>query len=70
MPKGKRGEKRPADLNKLAHSIMKVATEGETLPISYRSQAGKIGAKKRFQKLSKKKRSQIAKQAAKARWNV
>ena len=68
MPKGPKGEKRPADINKLAFSIMKAATQGETLPVPYRREAGLKGSKKRHKTLSPKKRSKIASHAAKTRW--
>jgi len=48
---------------------MNVATIGERLPVSYRREAGKLGAKNRSKNLSKEARSKIARKAAKLRWN-
>jgi hypothetical protein len=68
--------KRPADLNKLAASIVEAATEGESDPDEGKNPhavaLGRLGGQKggpaRAKKLSAKKRSEIAKKAAKARW--
>jgi hypothetical protein len=61
------------DLNQLAHSIMEQATNEEPkAPESVRAKAGKLGGVKggaaRAISLSPKKRSEIAKKAAKSRW--
>ncbi|RJP71358.1 MAG: hypothetical protein C4532_07475 [Candidatus Abyssobacteria bacterium SURF_17] len=74
-------KKRPADLNKLAASILKAATEGELTNenASERSDknpaavalgrlGGLKGGKARAGKLSAKKRTEIARKAARARW--
>jgi len=65
----------PKDPNKLAYQIMRISTEEpeEKSPISkYLSEIGKRGGLKggpaRAKKLSSKKRTEIAKKAAKARW--
>jgi hypothetical protein len=68
--------KRPRDLNKLAASIVKAATEGEPKPKPPKNPAavelgrlgGLKGGKARAKKLTKKRRSEIAKKAAQARW--
>jgi hypothetical protein len=69
----------PKDPNKLAYEIMRISTEEpepqkERSPISeYLSQIGKRGGLKggpaRAKKLSAKKRKEIARNAAKARWD-
>lgn len=74
MPKGTKGEKRPADVIGNAVKVMQIAT-GE-VDEEYTSdgknkaavELGKLGGKARAAKLSKEKRSEIAKKAAKARW--
>jgi len=74
MPK--RSSKLPmlADINRLAAQIMEVATqEGkpakDPLAVELGRRGGLKGGKARAAKLSAKKRSQIAKKAAKARWS-
>jgi hypothetical protein len=72
-----RSRKRPADLNKLAASIVKDATS-EDAPDPYEGknpaavELGRLGGQKggraRAAKLTKKERSEIAKKAAAARW--
>jgi len=66
----------PKDPNKLAYEIMRISTEEpkERSPISkYLSEIGHKGGLKggptRAKKLSTKKRKEIAKKAANARWN-
>lgn len=71
MPKGPRGEKRPADVVANAVHVMKIATgeiEEELKGPSGRVRSGKAGAKARSESLSDAKRSEIAKKAANARW--
>lgn len=72
-------KKRPTDLNKLASSIVKSATEGEPTEdtLSGKNPAavalgrlgGLKGGKARAAKLSAKKRKEIASKAAQARWS-
>lgn len=72
-----RSRKRPRDLNALARSIVDEAT-GETPPepesnkdpaaVSLGRRGGLKGGPARAKKLSAKKRSEIAKKAAAARW--
>jgi hypothetical protein len=71
MPKGPKGQKRPADLIGAAVMVAKIATGEleETSPPSNRVKSGKAGAKARAESLTKEERSIIAKTAAKARWN-
>ena len=73
MPKGPKGEKRPADVVGAAVKVMQIAT-GE---IEEKTDDGKDkaaqelgwkGGKARAEKLSKGKRSAIAREAAKKRW--
>lgn len=70
-------KKRPTDINKLAASIVADAIgEGEPEDLEGKDPAavalgrkgGLKGGKARAAKLSKKKRSEIARKAAKARW--
>lgn len=71
MPKGPRGEKRPADVIGAAVKVMRIATGEETEELTVKSAAAELGSrggKARAAKLSKKKRAEIAKKAAKARW--
>jgi hypothetical protein len=74
MPKGPKGEKRPADVIGNAVKVMKIATGEE---VDEKSDDGKDkaavsmgrrGGKARAQSLSPKVRKEIAARAAKARW--
>jgi len=68
MPKGPRGERRPADAIARAVMVAKIAT-GEIEDVIEVKDAGKAkGGKARAAKLAPKKRKAIAKTAAKARW--
>lgn len=72
MAKGPRGEKRPADVIGGAVTVAKIATgEIEETPItlSGRRRSGKAGGKARAKVLNKKRRIEIAKKAAAARWS-
>ena len=60
MPKGPRGEKRPADVIGAAVMVARIAT-GEI--------EGKIGGQKRAERLSKAERTLIARDAAIHRWS-
>lgn len=75
MPKGPKGEKRPADAIGLAVMIAKIATgevDDET-PDDGKDPAAKAmgakGGKARAAKLTAEKRSEIAKKAAAKRWS-
>lgn len=69
MPKGPRGEKRPADLIGMSVMVGKIATgEIEDNRQSGRVKSGKAGARARAENLSAEKRSEIARKAASARW--
>ena len=72
MPKGPRGEKRPADAVSRAVMVAKIATgeiedERDELK-SAAAQLGSKGGKARAEKLSKERRTEIAKKAASKRW--
>jgi hypothetical protein len=74
MPRGPKGERRPADVNARAVMIAKIAT-GEiedVVPDDGKNKAaqelGRMGGKARAAGLSAKKRKEIAKKAAQSRW--
>lgn len=72
MPKGPRGEKRPADAIGLAVMIGKIAT-GEIEDTrddlkSAAAQLGSKGGKKRAENMTPERRAEIAKAAAAKRW--
>ncbi len=69
MPRGPKGEKRPADVIGNAVHVMRIATGEieETVP-SGRKRSGHAGAKARAMALSPEKRRAIAKKAAAKRW--
>ena len=70
MPKGPRGEKRPADVVGMSVLIAKIATgEVEETTAGGRRASGIAGGKARAASLSGAQRSKIAKAAAEARWN-
>jgi hypothetical protein len=61
-----------ADLNRLAHRLVKEATEPREKPSQAQVNGrkdGLNGGKVRASKLSSKERSEIARKAAKARWS-
>ena len=74
MPRGPKGEKRPADAVGAAVTVAKIATgeiEDEVTDDGKDKAAvelGRKGGQARAKKLSKKRRAEIAKKAAKARW--
>lgn len=69
MPKGPNGERRPADPVANAIHVAKIATGEieEDLP-SARRNGGMVGGKARRDALTPERRSEIAKEAATARW--
>ena len=72
MPKGPRGEKRPADAIGLAVMIGKIATgeiedDADTTK-SAAAQLGSLGGKKRAANMTPERRAEIAKAAAAKRW--
>jgi hypothetical protein len=73
MPKGPRGEKRPADAISRAVMIGKIATgeiedEREELS-SAAAQLGSKGGKKRAESMTAERRAEIARKAAEKRWS-
>ena len=79
MTEKKKTKKRSTDINVLAKSIVeKVTGSPTTKPIKKKNPAavalgrlgGLKGGKARAEKLSAKKRKEIAKKAAKARWST
>ena len=71
MPKGPRGQKRPADAIGLAVMIGKIATgeiEDTAATKSAAAQLGSLGGKKRAANMTPERRAEIAKAAAAKRW--
>jgi hypothetical protein len=74
MARGPKGEKRPADVNARAVMIAKIATgeiEDVTTDEGKNAAAvalGRMGGKARAAAMSARKRKEIAKKAARARW--
>jgi len=69
MPKGPKGQKRPADVIANAVLVMKIATgEAEDKTASERRVGGRRGGRARAQALSPEQRVDIARTAAAARW--
>lgn len=75
MPKGPKGERRPADVIGNAVKVMRIAV-GEiedTVPEDGKNKAaqelGRMGGKARAKGMSSKRRKEIARLAAKKRWN-
>ena len=74
MPKGPKGQKRPADVTSNAVTVMKIATgEIEEPPIDDGKDKaavalGSKGGQARAKKLGVRRRKEIAKKAAAARW--
>ena len=70
--RGPRGESRPADVVGCAVKVAKIATgevEDTRLKQPAKRKAGEAGAKARSEKLSKDRRSDIARKAASSRWS-
>jgi hypothetical protein len=74
MPRGPKGEKRPADVNARAVLIAKIAT-GEIKDVTTDDgknaaavALGRMGGKARAAALGKRKRTEIARKAAAGRW--
>lgn len=74
MPRGPKGQKRPADVIGNAVKVMKIATgeEQEELTDDGKDKAavslGRRGGKARAEKMTAARRSEIAKKAATKRW--
>ncbi len=75
MPKGPKGEKRPADVIGNAIKIARIATgeEDEALTDDGKDKAavslGRRGGKARADSMSPKRRAEIAREAARKRWS-
>ena len=74
MPRGPKGEKRPADVVGAAVNVMKIAT-GETEEEHHEDgkdkaavEPGRKGGAARANKLTAERRREIARKAARARW--
>jgi hypothetical protein len=74
MPKGPRGEKRPADVIGAAVKVMRIATgeeeEEREATASAAAQLGKLGGAARARNLTAERRAEIAKKAASMRWKA
>jgi hypothetical protein len=77
MPRGPKGEKRPADVNARAVMIARIATgEVEDVQPTAESEGknpaavalGRMGGKARAAGMSARKRKEIARKAAETRW--
>jgi hypothetical protein len=69
MPRGPKGEKRPADVIGNAVHVMRIATgDIEDEKPSGRVRSGRAGGRARATSLSSEKRKEIAKAAAQKRW--
>ena len=75
MPKGPKGEKRPADVIGAAIRVGRIATgeDTDTVPDDGKNKAaqelGKLGGAARAKSMSAKRRKEIAKKAAAKRWS-
>ena len=71
MPRGPKGEKRPADVIGNAVRVMQIATgevEEDRGTAPGRAKGGKIGGRQRALKLTDEQRAEAARTAANARW--
>ena len=71
VPKGPKGEKRPADVIGAAVRVMRIATgeEDDVIPASSAGAAlGKLGGKARARNMTPERRAEIARKAAAKRW--
>ena len=71
MPRGPKGEKRPADVIGNAVKVMRIATgeeEDVATPASAAATLGKLGGKARAAGMTPERRAEIAKKAAAKRW--
>ena len=72
MPRGPQGQKRPGDAVGCAVTVAKIATgeiEEETKPtVPARAAGGRKGGRRRADRLTPERRSEIARTAAAARW--
>ena len=73
MPKGPKGEKRPADVIGAAILVGRIATgdaEDKPSKAPNRAKGGRIGGKARSERLTSEKKSEIARRAANKRWKI
>lgn len=72
MPKGPRGEKRPADAIGLAVMVGRIATgeieDTADATKSAAAQLGSLGGKKRAANMTPERRAEVARKAAAKRW--
>jgi hypothetical protein len=69
MPKGPKGQKRPADVISNAIKVARIATgEEKDEVVGARAKGGKKGGRARAASLTPEQRSKIARTAASARW--
>jgi hypothetical protein len=81
MPKRNKQD-RPKDVNQLAHHLVNISTTDKDQSITPPTKeqvsllmselgrrGGKVGGKRRLETMTAKKRSEVAKRAAKARWH-
>jgi len=74
MPKGPKGQKRPADVIGNAVKVMQIATGEDEEEYSSdgknkaAAELGRKGGEARAKRLSKKQRQEIARKAAETRW--
>ena len=75
MPKGPKGEQRPADVIGNAVKVMRIATgeESDVVPDDGKNKAaqalGKLGGAARAKSMTAKQRKEVATKAAKTRWS-
>jgi len=73
MPRGPKGEKRPADAIGNAVHIMRIATgeiEETPAPLSPAAEMGRKGGKARAEGMTSARRAEIARAAAAKRWSA
>jgi hypothetical protein len=72
MPKGPRGEKRPADVIGMSVKVMRIATGEEEEELnrakSAAAELGSRGGKARAAKMTPERRREIARKGAASRW--
>jgi hypothetical protein len=68
VPKGPKGEKRPADVIGNAVKVMRIAVGEELEEVGKFSKRGSAGGLARAQKMTPETRSRTAKNAATSRW--
>ncbi len=71
MPRGPKGEKRPADVIGAAIMVAKIATgeiEDTKGKAPNRAKGGRAGGKARAKAISPERRTEIAKKGARSRW--